>query len=375
MGFTMIKKINIIHLQSGTGDSGGIANYISLLTSSKLLSNIKQMVVVNSRNLVFKNLYPHSEIIQFDCSYGLFSVFIKLFEGLKVFNKHKNTTINSHALRAGLLAALIRLIAARKFIHTNHGLRFTQKKGLKKIPFFIIEMFVLFFSDYYVCIRETDYKYLMRNLFVRFFRNKIKIIKLRIDFNYQNYEKLKIYKFRKPYQLYGIGSLLNHKNPIKFINWLSFLKNNDIKFDAFWIGDGPLMEEVVSLTNKQKLNIKWLGHLSKEKVYSLLSKATYLIQTSDYEVYPTVVIESFSTGTPVISSYYFGVNELINNFENGLIIENSIHNKPKKLVEMFKNKKSYFSLSEKCLNDYKLYHQDNSITTRAYLDLYEAVSS
>ena len=49
------------------------------------------------------------------------------------------------------------------------------------------------------------------------------------------------------------------------------------------------------------------------------------------------MIESFSTGTPVISSYYFGVNELINNFENGLIIENSIHNKPKKLVEMKTN--------------------------------------
>ena len=58
MGFIMIKKINIIHLQSGTGDSGGIANYISLLTSSKLLSNVKQVVVVNSRDRVLKNLYP-----------------------------------------------------------------------------------------------------------------------------------------------------------------------------------------------------------------------------------------------------------------------------------------------------------------------------
>ena len=272
------------------------------------------------------------------------------------------------------MAALIRLTAARKFIHTNHGLRFTQKKGFKRITFFIIEMFVLFLSDYYVCIREIDYKFLMSNLLVRFFKNKIKVIKLRIDFDSKNYEKLKIYKFRKPYQLYGIGSLLNHKNPIKFINWISFLKNNDIKFDAFWIGDGPLMQEVVSLTNKQNLNINWLGHLSKDKVYSLLSKATYLIQTSDFEVYPTVVIESFSTGTPVISSYYFGVDELIKNLENGLIIENSIYNKSENLVGMFKNKKSYFAMSEKCLNDYKHYHQDNSITTKAYLDLYKAVS-
>ena len=89
-----------------------------------------------------------------------------------------------------------------------------------------------------------------------------------------------------------------------------------------------------------KLNISWLGHLDQDDVFKHLSKATYLFQTSLFEVYPTVVLESFFFGTPVVTTNYFGVNELIKDCENGIIMKGNKFDE-ENLIKMFKSKKNY----------------------------------
>ena len=53
----MIK--NIIHLQSGKGDTGGISNYISLLVKSEKLVSFSQKVVVKEINKISLKLYKY----------------------------------------------------------------------------------------------------------------------------------------------------------------------------------------------------------------------------------------------------------------------------------------------------------------------------
>ena len=124
---------HIIHLQSGKGDTGGISNYISLLVKSENLLNFSQKVVVKEINKRSLKLYQNKELITLDTEYNFFNLLYKVFRIKKNLDKNRFYLINSHALRSGLLAALLNLFYRKKYLHTNHGLRFTPKDVLKKI--------------------------------------------------------------------------------------------------------------------------------------------------------------------------------------------------------------------------------------------------
>ena len=111
------------------------------------------------------------------------------------------------------------------------------------------------------------------------------------------------------------------------------------------------------LTKNLNLDITWKGEVSKKTVFSYLNKASYLIQTSKFEVYPTVVIESFCCGTPVISTYYWGVDELIKDTLNGYIVNNDFLMDDQKSYQLIKNlfdKTKYKNLSQNCTRDFTL---------------------
>ncbi len=364
---------HIIHLQSGKGDTGGISNYISLLVKSENLLNFSQKVVVKEINKRSLKLYQNKELITLDTEYNFFNLLYKVFRIKKNLDKNRFYLINSHALRSGLLAALLNLFYRKKYLHTNHGLRFTQKDGLKKICFFLIEIFILTFSEEYLCVRNTDYLLLGKFLPKKIFDKKVKIIKLYLDINFsENINYLS--KFKKPFKIYGIGSLIEVKNPKRFLDWISILKKNKINFEASWIGEGTLKKELIYLAKKKKLNINWLGHLEKDDVFKHLSKATYLIQTSLFEVYPTVVLESFLFGTPVISSNYFGVEELIKDFETGIIIKGDKFDEMN-IINMFNNLDQYTKMSNTCRNQFINSHQSHNITAKFYSKIYERLTS
>ena len=68
-------------------------------------------------------------------------------------------------------------------------------------------------------------------------------------------------------------------------------------------------------------------------VYTYLNNAKFLALTSRYEGFPRVLLESLSTGTPVISvNCKSGPNEIIAHEVNGLLVENF---NIKKLSEAF----------------------------------------
>tara|TARA_B100000242_G_scaffold50077_2_gene29951 strand:+ start:1460 stop:2566 length:1107 start_codon:yes stop_codon:yes gene_type:complete len=365
---------DIIHFQSDKGDSGGISNYISLLVRSKTLLEFRQKVVVKEINKKCLMLYPNQELIKLDTEYGFHNLIYKVLNIKKILDNNQFYIINSHALRAGLLAALIKLFYGKKFLHTNHGLRFTQKKGLKKFCFLLIEIFILILTEEYICIRNSDYILIKKILPKKLFRKKIKIIKLYLDIknNISNIDSTS--KFQSPFKIYGIGSLIEVKNPKKFIDWILILRKNNIKFEASWIGDGKLKNELIEYSKNKQLNINWLGHLDKKDVYKHLSKATYLMQTSLYEVYPTVVLESFHFGTPVISTNYFGVDELINDFKNGVILYENKFDEIK-ITSMFKNKNKYLLMSNYCRNQFVNFHENHKITAKFYQNIYKKFAS
>jgi glycosyltransferase involved in cell wall biosynthesis len=84
------------------------------------------------------------------------------------------------------------------------------------------------------------------------------------------------------------------------------------------IGDGPMRREVehVAETNA---NVSYLGFQSTEVIVNYLKKCKALIFPSTwYEGFPMIILEAFSTGTPVIASRLGAMEEIVQHNVNGL---------------------------------------------------------
>lgn len=140
------------------------------------------------------------------------------------------------------------------------------------------------------------------------------------------------------------GSL---KNNIKQFDVLiscfhkSILPSKGIKL--LIMGDGALLIELKQLVHDLHLQeqVVFLGR--KQNPFPYYKNALFTVLTSKNEGFPMVLIESLATGTPVVSyDCDSGPSEIIQNRENGLLVENQ---HPQKMTdalnEMVENEKFY----------------------------------
>ena len=183
----------------------------------------------------------------------------------------------------------------------------------------------------------------------------------------------------KPNYVNDHGFELNKDDYLIFIGRLSKEKGVDILLNAFKnskrkiviIGSGP-MKDIVEEYSKNYQNIEYLGFQQMDVIIQKLKKAKALIFTSVwYEGMPMTILESLSTGTPVVSTDIGGPAEIITNNKTGLIykvgdvedLQNSIEklysdndffknlciNARKEFEDKFSEKQNY----QKLINIYK----------------------
>ena len=111
------------------------------------------------------------------------------------------------------------------------------------------------------------------------------------------------------------------------------------------VGDGPLSDEVEAAA-AQTPSVEYLGRQDRATVLTLMKEAAFLVFPSTwYEGLPTVIIEAFACGLPVVASELGGTASLIESGLNGLYFEpgkasdlkqkvNWLHKHPKTLEKM-----------------------------------------
>jgi len=131
----------------------------------------------------------------------------------------------------------------------------------------------------------------------------------------------------KPNFVVDHGFELEKEDYCLFVGRLSKEKGIDILLNAFQgsarklmiIGTGPMLETVEEYSKKYG-NIEYLGFQSIDFIISKLKKAKALIFTSIwYEGMPMTILESFSTGTPVLCGDIGGPAEIVVNEKTGLV--------------------------------------------------------
>ena len=373
----MKSEFKILHVQSGIGDSGGIANYISNLLKIPSPSNQKLYVtgsMKKRKEVINSNLFDPSKIIFIDLErYSLISLLFNVLNLSSIIKENSINLIHAHALRSGLLSFINRILFSTKYVYTNHGLRFTQKKSLiKKIYFFTYEILIIFFSEYSFCIRKVDYEKI-RNLSIYFLiKHKLKLVKTKLKLP----TLCSIKKLSDKKTIIGIGSLIEVKRPYIFLKIISELYKINKNIDAIWIGDGNLREKLLEMNKKIQAPVRWIGHVNHNQVEKYLNTSSLILLTSEFEVFPLSIIEAYWGGVPVISYRFFGVEEFIQNGKTGLICNSSSNYEliAKKINSLISNDKKLLDMSKYVTNYFWENLYDKGCTYDLYFRIYESIS-
>ena len=152
---------------------------------------------------------------------------------------------------------------------------------------------------------------------------------------------------------------------------LEICNNLDDGIDLLIIGKGPAQEKFQKIQS-QKKNIHYLGFQNHEKTISLIKGSDILIQPSLSEGISTTLIEAMVCKTCIITSNVGGNLELIENQDNGILIDptnDKLFNES--INQLIQNKLLREKLSESAFNKIKQYDWKN--IGQKYLDLYESL--
>jgi L-malate glycosyltransferase len=132
------------------------------------------------------------------------------------------------------------------------------------------------------------------------------------------------------YDLIIVGRLTEIKRVDIFLRAIEHVSKNIPDIKAAVVGDGPLMQELCSMSDEFGLTerVSFLGH--REDINGLLNKSRIFMLTSDSEGLSQAMIQAMLCGLPVVVSNVGDLSELVSNGVNGYLIDEQ---DPKRFAE------------------------------------------
>ena len=163
----------------------------------------------------------------------------------------------------------------------------------------------------------------------------------------------------------SVGRLSYEKQYEFVVEAARLLRDKDIRFLWYIIGDGSEREKLESLIKKYELcnQVILTGFMTNP--YPIIRCADALVITSLYEAQPMVALEALILDTPVITTNYQTAFTLIEDGRNGLICENSIDAVFKTVLDFVEND----SLREILIKGAKDYRYTNEEIFRGFQHL------
>ena len=292
----IFKKINekyntkFIFLTYGNNDD------LSLEISNK---NIKIIPLFGNKSI------PKNKFLLFSLSVYFVLKNKNLFKGVEI--------IQQNQLNGSWLAVLAKFLYKKPyFLRTGYDTyRFSiyeKKSILKRFGFLFLTNLNFAFSDLITVTSKSDY------VFSKKYFIKPKLIKVRP--NWVVKKKLPKHSLRSSYKILSVGRLENQKNYSKIINEFS-----NSKFEIDIVGTGKNLDNLQKLAKEKNTKINFLGHVNNTDLQSLYPKYTFYVSTSLFEGNPKTVLEAMSHGCVVLISNIDNHKELVNNSENGFLID------------------------------------------------------
>lgn len=225
---------------------------------------------------------------------------------------------HAHTAKAG---AICRALSAdprtppTKIIYTPHNWSFNPANQTgNKVVNLQVEKLLARFTDRIICVSNAEYE-LARECDIPIDQTGV-VIPNGVPIVEGSAEKVKHNKFRFIY----IGRFDPPKNPQLVLEAFQLLPTEVIdECTLTLVGDGTQRRVLERLASK--LPVELVGEVSRECTLNLLANSDCLIHASGYESFGLAVLEAMSLGVPVIAASKGGVQELLRDGEDGILLD------------------------------------------------------
>lgn len=167
--------------------------------------------------------------------------------------------------------------------------------------------------------------------------------------------------YNDTYKFVAVGRLAQQKNYILLLR--AFKKFSEVydSYNLYIYGQGPKKDELIDYVIKNNIDKKVYFEGFKHDVHYEILNADAFIMTSDYEGMPNALMEAMAMGMPCISTDCpsGGPKELINNNENGVLIEvNNVHMLTDAMKKIKYDRNFRESIGNEAKKVYKKYNLD-----------------
>lgn len=276
---------------------------------------------------------------------------IKAFKEVKrIIDEGNYSFVHTNTPAAGVYTRLAAIKSRKKgtcVIYTAHGFHFYKGAPKKNwLLYYPIEKLCARLTDKLITICEEDYKLA---------KNKFKTNVYHIHGVGANSEKYYVFddKQKKSVRkelgisddtkvIVNVGELLPNKNQRTAILAMKDVVKKYPTAKLFIAGNGPELDNLTNLVKESKLekNVEFLGYTLDLDKYFNVSEC--LVACSIREGLGLNVIEAMMCGNPIVASINRGHNELVNDGENGYLVE-ATNSKmfAKKIIKVFDEPKCY----------------------------------
>lgn len=121
-----------------------------------------------------------------------------------------------------------------------------------------------------------------------------------------------------------IGRLSGEKGVFNFIKSIPLIKRKE-NLNFIVCGEGPLRIQIQNYLSEKQLEdkVKLESWIEPETLPIYLNRLKLIVVPSYSEGLPNIVLEAMSCGTPVLATNVGGIPDIINDEENGFIMDNN----------------------------------------------------
>ena len=186
-----------------------------------------------------------------------------------------------------------------------------------------------------------------RSLALKHYNEEVLVIPNGIDVGGDNSTSIRV---NNPPVIVFAGRFMEQKSPLQVIRTLNEIK--DIPWKCVMIGDGPLMPDVKKSISELGLGDRFIltGWITPDEVMKQFERSDILFMPSLSEGLPVVGVQALSKGLAIVASRVGGFVDLVDENQNGYLIETgNTEGFKTRLQEMLENPSRLLSLRQASL--------------------------
>lgn len=248
----------------------------------------------------------------------------------------------------------------------------TNNKVKKKFLDILSQRNIKYFKKSMIIAKTMDVKNVLESNGVK----NVKLIPVGLDLNIIpniNNSKLELrQEIRLPSDkkiLIFVGRLEEYKNPLKAIEIMKELSKKSSNYYLVMIGKGSMKDKVIDLIDKYNLtnSIQIIEKIENSKIHNYYRASDIFVNLNDKEIFGMSILEAMYQECVVIAVKAPGPNFIIENNEDGIIIENFDYKTwAKKIEDVFEYDEIKFNSKNKIL---KFFNWDSIV--ELYLQLFK----